>query len=203
MNINKTSTPVLIALAITGLTACSSQGDGGFKYFKNLDSSVSEIILVQSDSDIDPSIPLNKKDKVWLKVKNEKSLISSFDKSGNPKIIYKKSIVNIIGEKASIEELNAFNAYKNSNIDNNFNNNKINIEITNNKINWNTFNTNIKYRIDVMDGIKEDSMTLKPYPSYSSYIKNDSYTSKKSKYTIISKINMKDKTNIFVIHRVK
>lgn len=188
-------------LVSTSIIASCASLDGGTGFGN------AELVLIHTSSSEDPSIPKYEKDKSWLKIKNKSDLVESFEKSGNPNIIYSKDITVSDGLTTKIKDLNSIDlVLKDTNYKNQrelFNANKIELEINQSSIVNKTKEVNIKYRVDLLSEFKTDVMNMEVYPTYQTF--NDTSTEKldKDRYKIISKMVMKDNSNIFMVYKYK
>lgn len=183
----------IIISSLFTIASCASSNSGDIR---------SEVIIVHTSSNIDPSIKLDKKDKGWLKIKNDESLLARFDQAGSPKIVYSTVFNENFGVKHRKTEVNKIKL-DSINKENEFTKSKIDFKSSSVKKDWKSFNTEFEYRIDVMSDVKYDSMSLKKYPKYETFKYRDNFDHQSGKYNIISNIVMEDKSNLFIINKVK
>lgn len=199
-NFLKVTIAAATALAIS---ACSSKQpviQPDYKEVKTY-TSQSELLLVYTKSDVDPSIPLDKKDKRWARTKTDTDVLKVFDKEGSPAIVYKKKIKLNEGEATNIEEINKIDLVLKENKQNIFVSNKVELSVKERKAENKNVSVNIDYKIDLISEVKTDLVNMKKYPDYQTLKANDSYEVKRGKYQVLSKLVLKDNSNIFVIYK--
>lgn len=199
-NFLKVTIAAATALAIS---ACSSKQpviQPDYKEVKTY-TSQSELLLVYTKSDVDPSIPLDKKDKRWARTKTDTDVLKVFDKEGSPAIVYKKKIKLNEGEATNIEEINKIDLVLKENKQNIFVSNKVELSVKERKAEKKNVNVNIDYKIDLISEVKTDLVNMKKYPDYQTLKANDSYEVKRGKYQVLSKLVLKDNSNIFVVYK--
>lgn len=199
-NFLKVTIAAATALAIS---ACSSKQpviQPDYKEVKTY-TSQSELLLVYTKSDVDPSIPLDKKDKRWARTKTDTDVLKVFDKEGSPAIVYKKKIKLNEGEATNIEEINKIDLVLKENQQNIFVSNKVELSVKERKAENKNVSVNIDYKIDLISEVKTDLVNMKKYPDYQTLKANDSYEVKRGKYQVLSKLVLKDNSNIFVIYK--
>lgn len=199
-NFLKVTIAAATALAIS---ACSSKQpviQPDYKEVKTY-TSQSELLLVYTKSDVDPSIPLDKKDKRWARTKTDTDVLKVFDKEGSPAIVYKKKIKLNEGEATNIEEINKIDLVLKENKQNIFVSNKVELSVKERKAENKNVSVNIDYKIDLISEVKTDLVNMKKYPDYQTLKANDSYEVKRGKYKVLSKLVLKDNSNIFVVYK--
>lgn len=199
-NFLKVTIAAATALAIS---ACSSKQpviQPDYKEVKTY-TSQSELLLVYTKSDVDPSIPLDKKDKRWERTKTDTDVLNVFDKEGSPAIVYKKKIKLNEGETTNIEEINKIDLVLKENRQNIFTSNKVELSVKERKAEDKNVSVNIDYKIDLISEVKTDLVNMKKYPNYQTLKANDSYEVKRGKYQVLSKLVLKDNSNIFVVYK--
>lgn len=193
----------IAAATALAISACSSKQpviQPDYKEVKTY-TSQSELLLVYTKSDVDPSIPLDKKDKRWERTKTDTDVLNVFDKEGSPAIVYKKKIKLNEGETTNIEEINKIDLVLKENRQNIFTSNKVELSVKERKAEDKNVSVNIDYKIDLISEVKTDLVNMKKYPNYQTLKANDSYEVKRGKYQVLSKLVLKDNSNIFVVYK--
>lgn len=191
----KAATIVLLSASVT---SCAFFGGGA-------NSGNAELILIHTTSSVDPSIPKTEKDKSWLKIKNRSELLKSFDSSGNPNIVYTKDLSISDGIETKVKELNKIDLVLNDEnykkYREHFNSNKIEFSVDQKGVDNKSKLIDLSYRIDIINEFKTDVMNMEIYPTYQTFNLETKDKLDKNKYKIMSKMVMKDNSNIFMVYK--